>query len=163
MDTPKSGFLSAFTYFWNTWGSTRDGLKLIVCGSATSWMLDKIVGDKGGLYGRSSRSIYIAPFNLSEVEQFLKRRKGILWNRYQILELYMILGGIPYYLDMLEKGLPFSQNIDNLFFRQGAPLRTEYDFLFRSLFGSAVMYRQVVEALASTMGKRRRGQTDRSG
>ena len=148
LDTPKSNFLAAFTYFWNTWGSTCDGLKLIVCGSATSWMLDKIIGDKGGLYGRSSRSIYIAPFNLSEVERFLKLRKGIVWNRYQILELYMILGGIPYYLDMLEKGLPFSQNIDNLFFRHGAPLRTEYDFLFRSLFKSATMYRQVVEVLA---------------
>lgn len=149
MDTPKSNFLAAFTFFWNTWGSTRDGLKLIVCGSATSWMLDKILGDQGGLYGRSSRSIYIAPFNLSEVERFLKLRKGIVWNRYQILELYMILGGIPYYLDMLEKGLPFTQNIDNLFYRQGAPLRTEYDFLFRSLFKSAVMYRQVVEVLAT--------------
>lgn len=149
MDTPKSNFLAAFTYFWNTWGSTCDGLKLIVCGSATSWMLDKIIGDKGGLYGRSSRSIYLAPFNLSEVERFLKLRKGIVWNRYQILELYMILGGIPYYLDMLEKGLPFVQNIDNLFYRQGAPLRTEYDFLFRSLFKSAAMYRQVVEVLAT--------------
>lgn len=149
MDTPRSNFLAAFTYFWNSWGSTCDGLKLIVCGSATSWMLDKIIGDKGGLYGRSSRSIYIAPFNLSEVERFLRLRKGIVWNRYQILELYMILGGIPYYLDMLEKGLPFSRNIDNLFFRQGAPLRTEYDFLFRSLFRSATTYRQVVEVLAT--------------
>lgn len=149
MDTSRSNFLSAFTYFWNSWASTCDGLKLIVCGSATSWMLDKIIGDKGGLYGRSSRSIYIAPFNLSEVERFLRFRKGIVWNRYQILELYMILGGIPYYLDMLEKGLPFSRNIDNLFFRQGAPLRTEYEFLFRSLFKSAAIYRQVVEALAT--------------
>ncbi len=148
MDTPKSNFLAAFTYFWNTWGSTRDGLKLIVCGSATSWMLDKVVGDKGGLYGRSSRSIYLAPFSLGEVESFLKLRKGIVWNRYQILEVYMILGGIPYYLDMLEKGLPFTQNIDNLFYRDGALLCNEYDFLFRSLFKSATFYRQVVEALA---------------
>lgn len=148
MDTPKSNFLAAFTYFWNTWGSTYDGLKLIVCGSATSWMLDKVVGDKGGLYGRSSRSVYLAPFNLAEVEAFLKLRKGIVWNRYQILEAYMILGGIPYYLDMLEKGLPFTQNIDNLFFREGAPLRREYGLLFRSLFKSATVYQQVVEAVA---------------
>lgn len=148
IDTPKSNFLAAFSYFWNTWGSTLDGLKLIVCGSATSWMLDKVVGDKGGLYGRLSQSIYISPFNLHEVEQFLTERKGILWNRYQILEAYMIMGGIPYYLDMLEKGLPFTQNIDNLFFRNGAPLRTEYEFLFRSLFKSATIYRQVVECLA---------------
>lgn len=148
MDTPKSNFLTAFSYFWNTWASTCDGLKLIVCGSATSWMLDKIIGDKGGLYGRSSRSIYIAPFSLYEVELFLQKRKGIVWNRYQILEAYMIFGGIPYYLDMLEKGLPFEQNVDNLFYRNGAPLRTEYEFLFRSLFKSSTIYRQVVEAVA---------------
>ena len=148
MDTPRSNFLAAFSYFWNTWASTQDGMKLIVCGSATSWMLDHVIGDKGGLYGRSSRSIYISPFTLHEVEKFLTERKGIVWNRYQILEAYMILGGIPYYLDMLEKGLPFSQNIDNLFYREGAPLRTEYEFLFRSLFKSSVIYRQVVETVA---------------
>lgn len=148
METPKSNFLKAFSYFWNTWASRRDGMKLVVCGSATSWMLDKIIGDKGGLYGRSSRSIYIAPFNLYEVEQFLARRKGIVWNRYQVLEAYMILGGIPYYLDMLDKGLPFDKNIDTLFFRDGAPLKTEYNFLFRSLFKSSMVYQQVVEALA---------------
>ena len=147
MDTPKSNFLTAFSYFWNTWASTRDGMKLVVCGSATSWMLDKMIGDKGGLYGRSSRSVYIAPFSLYEVELFLQK-KGIVWNRYQILEAYMIFGGIPYYLDMLEKGLPFKQNIDNLFFRQGAPLRTEYEFLFRSLFKSSTTYRKVVEVIA---------------
>ena len=148
METPKSNFLTAFSHFWNTWASTYDGLKLVVCGSATSWMLDKVIGDKGGLYGRSSRSIYIAPFNLYEVEKFLLQRKGIFWNRYQILEAYMIFGGIPYYLDMLEKGLPFELNIDNLFYRHGAPLRAEYEFLFRSLFKSSNSYRQVVETVA---------------
>ena len=144
MDTAKSMFIKAFGYFWNSWASTRNGLTLIVCGSATSWMIDKIIGDKGGLYGRVSRSIYLAPFNLHEVEQFLTQKKGIIWNRYQILEAYMILGGIPYYLDMLDKDLPFDQNIDELFYRNNAPLRTEYDFLFRSLFKSASIYRQVV-------------------
>ena len=149
MDTAKSMFINAFSYFWNSWASTRDGLTLVVCGSSTSWMIDKIIGDKGGLYGRISRSIYLAPFNLHEVEQFLRQRKGIVWNRYQILEAYMIFGGIPYYLDMLDKDLPFNQNIDELFYGKDAPLRTEYNFLFRSLFKSAVIYRRIVEVLAS--------------
>lgn len=149
METAKSMFIKAFSYFWNSWASTRNGLTLIVCGSSTSWMIDKIIGDKGGLYGRVSRSIYLAPFNLHEVEQFLRQRKGIMWNRFQILEAYMIFGGIPYYLDMLEKELPFSQNVDQLFFRNDSPLRTEYDFLFRSLFKSAAIYRHIVEVLAT--------------
>ncbi len=149
METPKSRFITAFGYFWNSWASTRNGLTMIVCGSSTSWMLDKIIGDAGGLYGRVSRSIYLSPFNLNEVEQFLIQRKGINWNRYQILETYMILGGIPYYLDMLDKNLPFNQNIDNMFYRKGAPLRTEYDFLFRSLFKSSEIYRRIVEIIAT--------------
>lgn len=148
MDTPKSNFLTAFSHFWNTWGSTFKGLKLIVCGSATSWMLEKVIGDKGGLYGRSSRAIYLAPFNLAETEEYLRLRKEIAWNRYQVVQAYMILGGIPYYLDMLEKGLPFDVNIDNLFFRTGAPLKKEYDFLFRSLFKASGTYKKVVEVLA---------------
>lgn len=96
--------------------------------------MSNLIGDKGGLYGRVSRSIYLSPFNLGETEQFLKQSKGIELSRYQILEAYMILGGIPYYLNMLEKGVPLSVNIDNLFFKQGAPLRSEFNFLFRSLF-----------------------------
>lgn len=111
-------------------------------------MLEKVIGDKGSLYGRPSRSIYLSPFNLYETEQFLNKKKGIVWNRYQILGAYMILGGIPYYLDMLEKTLPFNKNIDNLFFGNDAPLRREYDFLFRSLFKSSGIYRHVVEAVA---------------
>ena len=150
METSKSRFIKAFGYFWNNWASSRQGLTLIVCGSSTSWMHDNIIGDRGGLYGRVSRSIYLAPFNLHEVEQFLIRRKGIKWNRYQILEVYMIMGGIPYYLDMLDKNLPFNRNIDNLFYRNGAPLRAEYDFLFRSLFKSSEIYRKVVEVIATS-------------
>lgn len=148
MDTPKSNFLTAFSYFWNSWASTRDGLKLFICGSSTSWMMNKVIGDKGGLYNRCSRTIYLAPFTLGEVEEQLQQ-KGIVWTRYQTTEAYMVFGGIPYYIDMLDKELTFTQNIDRLFFGQGAPLRTEYDFLFRSLFKNSTLARQVVETLAS--------------
>ncbi len=149
MDTPKSNFLTAFSYFWNSWASTRDGLKLFICGSSTSWMMNKVIGDKGGLYNRCSRTIYLVPFTLGEMEEQLLQ-KGISWTRYQTTEAYMIFGGIPYYIDMLDHDLTFAQNIDSLFFRQGAPLRTEYDFLFRSLFKNSNLARQVVEELASS-------------
>lgn len=147
MDVAKSNFLPAFSNFWNTWASTQKGLKVIACGSATTWMLDKFVGDRGGFYGRSNRSIYIAPFSLYETELFLKM-KGVIWDRRQTTEAYMIMGGIPYYLDMLNPSLPLRTNIDDLFFREKAPLRQEYDFLFRSLFKDSRIYHQVVELLA---------------
>ncbi len=156
MDTQKSRFIKAFEYFWNSWGVTNKRLKLIVCGSATTWMRENVLSDKGGLYNRTTRSIYLAPFTLHETEQYLLSR-GISWNRYQIAECYMILGGTPLYLQMLERNLSLTQNIDNLFFIQGAPLAREYDFLFRSLFNEATIYRQIIETLASkTIGMTRK-------
>lgn len=148
MDTHKSRFVKAFEYFWNSWGATNNRLKLIVCGSATTWMRENMLSSKGGLYNRTTRSIYLAPFTLHETEQYLLSR-GIQWNRYQIAECYMILGGTPLYLQMLERDMSLTQNIDNLFFVQNAPLAREYDFLFRSLFNEAIMHRQIIETLAN--------------
>ena len=149
MDTPKSGFLSAFSYFWNSWASSVSGLKLFVCGSATTWMLSKFIGDKGGMHGRVNRQIYLRPFTLYETQQFLKS-KGVDWEMYQVTEAYMTMGGIPYYIDMLEGNLSLNENIDHLFFQEGAALRTEYDFIFRSLFRNSKVYRSVVELLANS-------------
>lgn len=148
MDTQKSRFTKAFEYFWNSWGATNKRLKLIACGSATTWMRENVLSDKGGLYNRTTRSIYLAPFTLHETEQYLLSR-GINWNRCQIAECYMILGGTPLYLQMLERNLSLTQNVDNLFFVRNAPLAREYDFLFRSLFNEAALHRQIIEALAN--------------
>ena len=151
LDTPKSNFLGAFSHFWNSWGKESKTIKLYVCGSATTWMVDKLIGDKGGLYGRISRAIYLAPFTLLETEQFLNRIKKMEYGHKQVLDTYMIFGGIPYYLDMLDNKLPLSVNVDYLFFFENAPLKTEYEFLFRSLFKSSVNYRKVIERLASKL------------
>ena len=137
--------------FWNTWPMGNTLLKLYVCGSSTTWMLNKFIGDKGGLYGRTSRSIYLRPFTLLETEQYLTEVKNITLTHRQILDIYMIMGGIPYYLDMLDPDLSIEQNIDVLFFSPNAPLRTEYDFLFRSLFSKSDRYREVVEILSQKL------------
>ncbi|MDO4510550.1 MAG: ATP-binding protein [Bacteroidales bacterium] len=155
MDTPRSNFLPAFTLWWNEWASRRPKVKVMVCGSSTTWMMSHLIGDRGGLYGRVTRSIYLAPFNLGETEQFLAQVKGMELSRYQILEVYMVMGGIPYYLNMLDKSLPLSVNFDNLFFKQGAPLRSEFAFLFRSLFKESKIYYSIVRALA----RHRKGMT----
>ena len=151
MDTKNSNFLEAFSMFWNTWPMGNTLLKLYVCGSSTTWMLNKFIGDKGGLYGRTSRSIYLRPFTLLETEQYLTEVKNITLTHRQILDIYMIMGGIPYYLDMLDSDLSIEQNIDALFFSPNAPLRTEYDFLFRSLFSKSDRYRKVVEILSQKL------------
>lgn len=151
MDTVNSNFLSAFSYFWNSWDSHKAILKLYVCGSATTWMVDKLIGDKGGLYGRVSRPIYLPPFSLYETELYLNRLKKMNYNKMQVLDAYMIFGGIPFYLDMLDSEIPFSANVDILFFATKGPLRNEYDFLFRSLFKISTNYQKVVEFLAKKL------------
>lgn len=147
LDSPRSKFLNAFEYFWNNWGCRQNNLKLIVCGSATSWMTNKLLGDKGGLHNRVTRRIRLSAFSLKETELFLQS-KDMAYSKQQVLETYMCLGGTPFYLDMLQKGFSVSQNIDSLFFSESAPLAVEYDFLFSSLFGDSVMYKRIIELLA---------------
>jgi AAA+ ATPase superfamily predicted ATPase len=148
LDNAKSGFLSGFEYFWNTFASSQKDIFLVICGSATSWIMNKIIKNKGGLHNRVTRQIFLEPFTLNETEQFLKSKK-IVMSRFQILECYMILGGIPFYLEQLEKPLGLAQNIDNLFFKKNAVLREEYKKLYYSLFKSPQKYMQVIEALAT--------------
>lgn len=145
-DTPRSNFISAIELFWNQWASDQN-IMLIVCGSATSWMINKLLGDKGGLHNRVTRSIYLAPFSLGETEEFLKYN-NIVFNRYQIVECYMMLGGTPYYLNMLHHNLSLAQNINKLFFKEKGELRHEFEFLFRSLFKESKNYSRVVEILS---------------
>ena len=147
-DTPRSRFLKAFELFWNSWASKQDNLKLVVCGSSTSWMTNKLIGNRGGLHNRVTRQIRLKPFNLHETELFLQS-KGFDLPRKQIVETYMVMGGTPYYLDMMRKSLSVAQNIDMLFFAENAPLRSEFDFLFKSLFNDSALYKTVVETLAS--------------
>ena len=154
LDNAKSGFLSAFEYFWNTYASAQKEIFFVICGSATSWIMNKIIKNRGGLHNRVTRQMRIEPFTLHETEQFLKSRKMAI-SRFQVAECYMILGGIPYYLEQLEKSLSLSQNIDRLLFSKNAPLRDEYSKLYSSLFKSPHNYMQIIEALA----KKRKGLT----
>ncbi len=148
MDTLKSGFLSAFEWFWNGYGSTKDNLVFIVCGSATSWMMENIDNNHGGLYNRLTCRIYIRPFSLKETEEYLKS-KEIEWSRYDIVQCYMIMGGIPYYLRLLDSELSYNNNIDNLFFRKRAELWDEYTNLYSALFKNSNQYEKIVEALSN--------------
>lgn len=148
LDTPKSGFIRALELFWNGWADWNDKVKFIVCGSATTWMTHKLIGNKGGLHNRVTRQLYLAPFNLKETEQMLDWT-GVKWNRHQIVECYMAVGGVPFYLAKMTKGLSLAQNIDRLFFHDKAELKLEYNTLFRSLFKNSEIYRQIVELLAT--------------
>lgn len=153
-DTPKSGFVRALGHFWNSWASLHHEVLLIVCGSATSWMIENIVGDRGGLHNRTTHTIYLRQFNLLETAQFLKAQ-NIEWPRQTVVETYMMLGGIPYYLGLLSKSQSLAQNIDRIYFSKNSELNQEYHHLYASLFKSPEPYVRIVELL----GKHKQGLT----
>lgn len=145
-DTQKSGFIKALGHFWNNWCSTHSEIMLIVCGSATTWMIKNLIDSHGGLHNRITHEFHIHPFTLSETEKYLEA-KDILWDRLSILQIYMALGGIPYYLDLLQKGESVAQSIDRLFFSSDAKLKNEFKRLFSSLFRNPEGYSSIINTL----------------
>ena len=154
--TQKSGFLPALDHFWNTYASTREDMFLIICGSATSWIIDNVINDRGGLHNRVTKQMWIEPFSLGECEAFYKNYE-IELNRNQIAELYMIFGGIPYYMNYVEKGMSPEQIVDRMFFDRNAPLKNEFENLYAALFKNANYHLRIIESL----GKSQNGMTQK--
>ncbi|MDO4512149.1 MAG: ATP-binding protein [Bacteroidales bacterium] len=147
LDTHGSGFLTAFEAFWNGWADGRN-IMLVVCGSAASWIIKNLVMNTRGLYGRLTWEIKLAPFTIRETELMLQHQ-GVNMNRYDIAQLYMALGGIPYYLGYVQRNLSLSQNIDKIFFARNSRLRLEFDRLFKSQFKHYDDLEQIVRFLST--------------
>ena len=150
LDTPKSGFVPALENFWNGWACARKDVMLVICGSATSWIIDKVLKNKGGLHGRVTEQIHLKPFTLKECEDYAASR-GLEYSRRLVLECYMVFGGVPYYWRMLHRGKSPSQDIEELFFTENGRLRLEFDELYSSLFKQKAPYIQIIKALGSKM------------
>ena len=146
MDTSRSGFIRAFEAFWNTWGCHRKNLMVIVCGSANSWIQDKLLNNHGGLYNRVTYEMKLPPFNLKECEDFYKSN-NVRFSRYDMAQSYMIFGGIPYYMSYIRPDMSLAQNVDNLFFKKNAVLKNEYNRLFASLFVNPEAVKNIVQLL----------------
>ena len=148
MDTPKSDFLSSFEHFWNSWASKRDDIMLIACGSATSWIVNKLINNKGGLHNRVTRRIRVMPLPVADCGQILAQ-KNITCEKYDIISYYMVLGGVPFYWTLLKKGFSVGQNIDYLFFDEVSPLKDEFHLMYSSLFANHQKYIKIVEILGT--------------
>lgn len=150
MDKKKSGFLAAFDHFWNSWASRQHNLVVVICGSAASWMIQNIVRNKGGLHNRITRRIRLEPFNLYETTLYLKSNH-VLLSKYDVLQLYMAIGGIPEYLNHVKPGESVSQTIDRLCFTKDGPLRHEFKDLYMALFGKADKHVAIIRALSGKL------------
>jgi AAA+ ATPase superfamily predicted ATPase len=149
LDTPKSNFLHALDLFWNSWATTRNDIVLVICGSAASWIIKKILNDKGGLHNRVTKRIRLMPFTLRETELFFKQ-KQIKMDRYSITQLYMAIGGIPFYLNEVQKGKSVAQNIEQICFSKDGLLQTEFQNLYKALFNNSDKHVRIIKALAAS-------------
>lgn len=147
MATHKSGFLNGLSYFWNSW-AVKQNIVVVICGSAASWMIQKVVNNRGGLHNRITKQIHLAPFSLSETEAFLRSRE-VFMERYQIVQIYMAVGGIPHYLKEVKNGRSPVQNINEICFEQNARLKNEFSRLYPALFANAENHIAVIRALAT--------------
>ena len=146
MDTPRSNFIRALDHFWNGWATARKDILLIVCGSATSWIIDNIVMNYGGLHNRLTRKIHLRPFTLNECEQYCQSL-NLGYKRNLVMEAYMALGGIPYYWSFMKKGLSVAQNFDRMFFDEDGELAQEYNALYASLFKNPTTHVSIINAI----------------
>lgn len=147
MATARSDFESALDFFWNTWGSTQNDLILIVCGSATSWIIKHFLTSKRGFYNRITNKILLRPFTIKECEQ-LALFSDLNLSKSELLEGYLAFGGIPYYWNLMSGHCSMEQNIENLVFKENGPLHYEYDILFSSLFNNADEHLKIIDALS---------------
>ena len=148
MNGGDGSFLTALEWFWNSWASARADVLLVCCSSATSWIVNKVFHNHGGLYGRVNLRIHLHPFTLLECEQYYEYR-GIQMSRYDQVLSYMAFGGVPYYLAMLKREKSLSQNIDELFFYPDGQLHNEYTNLYQAMFRNAENHLAVVNAIAT--------------
>jgi hypothetical protein len=154
MDTPRSGFLQALEHFWNSWASGQERIILLVCGSATTWITNKLLENYGGLYNRVTAQMHLQPFSLAECEEYYRYR-GMEYNRFQIIQGYMVFGGIPHYMSLMDPAGSLETNINALCFGPNAELKQEFSRMFASLFRNPEPYASVVKAV----GQLRRGMT----
>lgn len=147
LDTARSKFIAALERFWNGWADGRDDIKLIVCGSATSWMIDNIINNRGGLHNRKTHQIYVAPFTLNESRRYFNAY-GFGYREKEIAECYMVMGGVPYYYSLMDQKESVAQNIDRLCFSPDGELKGEFENLYHSLFKKAGDHIAIVTALA---------------
>ncbi len=155
LDTPNSLFISALEHFWNSWASARTDIILIVCGSAASWMINELINNTGGLYNRVTHPMQLEPFTLAECKAFFQAKSPSV-GHYQLLQLYMVFGGIPFYLDFIDPRKSATQNINDLCFKPKGKLRNEFDKLYATLFKKADKHIAIIEALAQkSMGLER--------
>lgn len=141
----SSELVSELGFFWNQWARKRKDILLIVCGSATSWMIDNVIREYEGLYGRVTETIALKPFTLAECERYWEKR-GFHLSRYEVALTYMVIGGVPYYMDSFRPDRTMADNINTIYFNKDKA-RQEFKDVYAGLYSSSEVYINVIRQL----------------
>lgn len=141
-------FFGGLATLWNNKLSKSPHVKLFVAGSATSWMIDHVIHARAGLARRVTAKIHMRALDLKQTAQFLSDM-GMRLSHNEVLRIYSVLGGIPYYLAVLDPAISPTENLYRLIAEKNGLLyaATEYEELFRYLFARDGAYRKVIDIL----------------
>lgn len=127
-----SGFIGKIKEHWLEWEQTAR-VKVILCGSSSKFFESHVGGEAETLRGLSTQAtLWVPPFTLSEVERYYLGT----WTRKEIAFTYMMLGGIPYYLERLSPDLGFIQAVNEAVFTSQGIFLQEIDEILKLEFNA---------------------------
>jgi uncharacterized protein len=145
MGSKDPTFLGKIKNLWDQQLSKNDELAFVVCGSASSWIEENLLGSTG-FVGRISYTLTLDQLPLVDCNRF--------WpddiSAYEKLKLLSITGGVPRYLQELDPKLPAEDNIRRLCFTRGGFFVDEFDHTFNDFFlRDSSRYRRILEILCA--------------
>jgi len=139
----KSDLVSLFKYHWDNFLSRHPKITFILCGSISSFIVKKVLYSKA-LYGRVNLEINLLPLSIHESQLLLK--EGLCQKN--VLDVHMILGGIPQYLLELNPKMTIIQNLNEYAFKPTGFFFNEFNRLFISHFAGNAAYEKILRALS---------------
>ncbi len=138
----QNHFISELKYVWDNYFRYNDALRLILCGSSPSFMINQVLHSKA-LYNRSMYEIPLQPFTLHETALFFKKR-----SQREIMDAYLTIGGIPEYLKRIKSEPSLFIGICKNAFKRGGYFTNEYKRIFISSLSGNKHYKLIIEYLS---------------
>jgi len=129
----RSGFVGTVKDKWIDWEKTNN-IKLIICGSSNRFFIKQTGGEEKILRGlKTNADIVLAPLTAQEVREHYFPD----WGVDEVLMLYMMIGGIPYYLNQVSRRVGFVRAANEAFFTRSTIFLAEVDEVLNVEFNRA--------------------------
>ncbi|MCL2158266.1 MAG: ATP-binding protein [Oscillospiraceae bacterium] len=118
-------------------------IMIVLCGSAMSFIENKILSEKNPLYGRTTGIYKMGELPFDDAVKFFPD-----YSDEDKMTAYSILGGIPHYLRQFDPALSLGENIMSNVLTKGCVLYSEVEFLIRQELRELALYNTLIEAVA---------------